>query len=202
MANLEPSTATGNSATDNSAAAITPESVMEAARACGFETVGSTAARNLRVLPAVRAMCNADKCRMYGKTWACPPGCGSIEDYQKLIDASDTCVVVQSVGQLEDDFDIETMMETEHVHKQRFTQLVDAVRGLAGDLSIDPTFLSAGACTVCKECTYPDAPCRFPNKRLTSMEAAGLVVSDVCASASIPYNHGKGTIAYTSCVLM
>ncbi len=174
------------------------DDLTEVAQACGFETIGSTAAENLRVREEVRAMCNADKCHMYGKTWACPPGCGSIEDYQQLIDQSETCLIVQSVGQLEDDFDFETMMETEQVHKQRYYQLIDAVR----EKGIDATFLSAGACTLCKECTYPDAPCRFPDKRLTSMEAAGLVVSDTCTSAGIPYNHGKGTIAYTSCVLI
>ena len=61
--------------------------------------------------------------------------------------------------------------------------------------------LSAGTCTLCKECTYPDAPCRFPDKRLVSMEAAGLVVSEVCTQAGIDYNHGPQTIAYSGCVL-
>ena len=174
------------------------DQVVNAAQACGFECVGTTDASNLRVHKEVRDMCAAGKCHMYGKTWACPPGCGTIEDYQQLINQSSTCIVVQSFGDLEDEFDFETMMELEHLQKERFMQLVGMVR----EQGIAATFLSAGACTVCKECTYPDAPCRLPDRRLTSMEAAGLVVSDVCTSADIPYNHGKNTIAYTCCVLV
>ena len=178
------------------------DQIVEAARACEFDTVGTTSAQNLRAHTEVRDMCAVGKCHMYGKTWACPPGCGTIEEYQQLFDRSDTCIVVQSVGQLEDEFDFETMMETEQVHKERFMALVDKVRAAASDQDAKATFLSAGACVICKECTYPDAPCRFPERRLTSMEAAGLVVSDVCTSANIPYNHGKNTIAYSSCVLI
>lgn len=66
----------------------------------------------------------------------------------------------------------------------------------------EPLFLAAGTCTLCPVCTYPDAPCRFPGSAFVSLEAAGLVVSEVCESANIPYYHGKGTIAYTSCVLV
>jgi hypothetical protein len=33
------------------------------------------------------------------------------------------------------------------------------------------------------------------------MEAAGLLVSDVCKMSGIPYYHGPGTIAFCSCAL-
>ena len=34
------------------------------------------------------------------------------------------------------------------------------------------------------------------------MEAAGLMVYQVCEVADVPYNHGPLTIAYTSAVLL
>ena len=62
--------------------------------------------------------------------------------------------------------------------------------------------LGAGTCTRCKECTYPDAPCRFPDKRVSSMEACGLVVMDTCKANGLGYYYGPQSIAYTSCFLL
>lgn len=31
----------------------------------------------------VRKMCEVNTCRQYGKTWACPPGLGTLEECQK-----------------------------------------------------------------------------------------------------------------------
>ena len=53
----------------------------------------------------------------------------------------------------------------------------------------------------CAKCTYPDQPCRFPDKAFTSMEAYGLLVTDVCKSADTPYYYGRNTVTFTSCVL-
>ena len=61
--------------------------------------------------------------------------------------------------------------------------------------------LTAGSCTLCARCTYPDRPCRYPTKRLSSMEAYGLFVSDICTRSGLAYNYGLRTMTYTSCVL-
>ena len=63
------------------------------------------------------------------------------------------------------------------------------------------TPLTAGCCTICAKCTYPDKPCRYPSKRLSSMEAFGLFVSDICARSGLGYNYGPRTMTYTSCLL-
>ena len=76
-----------------------------------------------------------------------------------------------------------------------------ALHKLLSDCAPEARVLSAGTCTLCKPCAYPNEPYRFPDRAMVSMEAAGLVVSDVCTQAGIPYNHGKQTIAYSSCVL-
>jgi predicted metal-binding protein len=54
----------------------------------------------------------------------------------------------------------------------------------------------------CKTCTYPDAPCRFPEKMSASMEALGMVVSDVCKDNNLPYYYGAGTLTFVGCVLL
>lgn len=193
------------------------DALMELAREAGFEAVGATAASRLSVKPEVRDMCAADRCRAYDRSWVCPPACGSLDAFAEAIASKETALVVQTVATLEDEFDIEGMQEAEALHKRRFAQFARNACDILG-ASLEKgaafgstdgrkreegalLFLAAGGCTVCPSCTYPDAACRFPDKAFVSVEAAGLVVSEVCESANIPYHHGKGTIAYTSCVL-
>lgn len=178
------------------------EQLQELARECGFESMGIAPAQELRVHKEVRDMCAAGKCHVYGKSWACPPACPTIEEYQEQFARFEQCLVVQTVGELEDDFDFEGMMEAEGTHKKRFLSLAEQGHALFDETGAASLFLSAGTCTLCKPCSYPDSPCRFSDKRMTSMEAAGLMVAEACGLAGIPYNHGPLTVAYSSCVLV
>ncbi len=67
---------------------------------------------------------------------------------------------------------------------------------------IDALVLSAGTCTICPECTYPENPCRYPDKQMVSVEAAGIVVTELCQLAGLPYYYGSDKIAYIGCVLV
>ena len=96
------------------------------------------------------------------------------------------------------EFDGETMMDAEREQKARVLKLS---KRLAAE-GIDALTLAAGTCTICEKCTYPDEPCRHPENRLVSMEAAGFMVYQVCEVADVPYNHGPLTISYTSAVLL
>ena len=173
--------------------------IEQLAEELGFDCMGTCSAKDLKARPEVRAMCSVNTCQVYGHSWACPPACGEIEDFQAQMNEFEHCIVMQTVAEMEDDFDVEAMEEAGDAQKRRMLDMVELI-DKAG-LSAETMVLSAGTCTLCKECTYPDAPCRFPDKRLVSMEAAGLVVSEVCGLAVIPYNHGPQTIAYSGCVL-
>lgn len=174
------------------------QELLEFAAQCGFDHAGALNVSALDFNPAVRDMCAADRCRSYGRCWTCPPGCGTLEEIAEKAAAYRRGVLLQSTGELEDDFDIETMMDTEKLHKERFTAFVAGVR------KAHPNCLpmSSGACGVCGECTYPGAPCRFPHLAVPSMEAYGLVVSQVCESSGLPYYYGSKTMTYTACVLV
>jgi predicted metal-binding protein len=62
--------------------------------------------------------------------------------------------------------------------------------------------LGAGKCEICETCTFPDKPCRFPDRMETSMEASGLLVSKVCTDNGLEYNYGTNKMAFTSCFLV
>ena len=168
------------------------------AEKAGFSHMGELNVSKLSFLPQVREMCAADRCRNYGRSWTCPPYCGTLEEISARAMQFRRGILVQSTGMMEDDFDIECMMETEQLQKERFLSLVEQVR----ERFPDCLPMAAGACMICKQCTCPNEPCRFPKRAIPSMEAYGLVVSQVCEDSGIPYYYGPKTITYTSCILI
>ena len=173
------------------------EMLLSLARQAGFSHSAELDAAVLKPLTEVRDMCSADRCRGYGKSWSCPPACGSIEHAARRISQYRRGLIVQTTGELEDEFDLQAIAAIEARHKKAFLNLVRQARLLfPGCLP-----LSSGACSLCRKCTYPGRPCRFPGKRLSSMEAYGLLVSDVCQKSGLPYYYGPKTITFTACIL-
>ena len=56
--------------------------------------------------------------------------------------------------------------------------------------------LSNEGCGRCSECTYPDAPCRFPHLLHHSLEGYGFVVNKLATEAGVRYNNGANTVTY------
>ena len=174
------------------------EELATMAAEAGFTHSAPLDVATLELKDEVRAMCSANTCRAYGKNWSCPPACGELEELRQRFAQYSRGILVQTVGEVEDSLDFEGMMEAEAAHKEHFSalheKLLETWPGLLA--------LGAGTCTRCKECTYPDAPCRFPDKRVSSMEACGLVVMDTCKANGLGYYYGPQSIAYTSCFLL
>lgn len=171
--------------------------LMEKIKDLGFTDAKFILAEKLTPLPEVRQMCAADKCSAYGKKWNCPPYCGSIEECTAKIRKFKNCIVMNTVTELEDSFDFEGMEKGGKFHGE----VTLKAKELFKDEKADFMVLGAGACTFCKECTCPESPCRFPERSISSMEAYGLVVSDVCRACDLKYYNGEGTVTYISCVL-
>lgn len=164
----------------------------------GFSQVAPLDVKTIQLLPDVRKMCESNNCRMYGKNWSCPPACGTLEECGKRLVGYTRGILVQTIGELEDEFDGEGMMETEARHKEYFVKMHDVLK------EEFPRLLSigSGCCTRCKKCSYPDTPCNFPDKQFSSMEAYGMLVTQICQDNHLSYYYGPGTIAYTSCFLI
>lgn len=164
----------------------------------GFSQAAPLDAATLNPLDAVRDMCAAGKCNKYGRCWTCPPGCGTIEQNRQEMARFTKGIIVQTTRKLEDEFDVETMTECGAAHGAQFRELSFALRKEYPGLLA----LGAGGCTLCETCTYPDAPCRRPGEALSSMEAYGLLVSEVCQKNGILYYYGPSTMTYTGCYLL
>ena len=138
--------------------------------------------------------CAMNACGRYGKTWQCPPGVGDIETLKAKCLSFSQALVFTTYHELEDSFDIEGMEEGRVKHEK----ITDEVAELFG--SIPKRILSAEGCSLCKECTYPNAPCRFPNKARSSVEANGISVVELAKQIDINYKNGNNTVTYFSMI--
>lgn len=171
--------------------------IIQLALQAGFSQAAPINMEALVAMPEVRDMCAADRCHAYGKRWSCPPGCGTIGENQKRMSSYRYGILLQTTGSMEDDFDVEALGRIQLEHKKQFETIVRQIRTMDADCLP----LTAGCCTLCRKCTYPAKPCRFPHKMFSSMEAYGLLVSDVCEKSGLKYYYGPKTMTYTSCVL-
>jgi len=174
------------------------EKLASMAKECGFTHSARLDVSTLEFLQEVRDMCNAKQCNRYGTSWSCPPACVSLEEMRERVMKHSEGLLVQTVGQLEDSYDWEGISETGTRHKANFVRMWDAVE------KDHPSVLAmgAGVCGLCDTCTYPNEPCRFPDRAAASMEACGLFVSKVCSDNGLAYNYGPDRIAFTSCFLI
>ena len=174
------------------------DALIQHAKMHGFTHAAALNVPGISLLDEVRAMCQTNTCGSYGRCWICPPACGDLESCRARVNTYTQGLVVQLVGQLEDAFDIEAMQRISAQHKALFQSFAEELRDMVPRL----TPLGSGSCQVCDVCTCPDAPCRFPEKAFPSMEAYGMLVSEVCKKNGLSYYYGPNTLAYTGCYLL
>ena len=104
------------------------------------------------------------------------PACGTLEESAALAAQYSFGMIVQTVGHMEDEYDYETIENAGKEHAECFIKMMRKIKAMYPDV----LGMGAGTCQRCKSCTYPDAPCRFPEDSYSSMEAYGLWVSKVC----------------------
>ena len=145
-----------------------------------------------------RDMCASNACGMYGKCWTCPPDIGPIDVLMAQLRAYSHVLVYQTVGQLEDSYDFEGMMEAGKNHNR----IAQSLRSVAAEAGLsEPLHLGAGGCRVCPVCARRTGePCRHPDLSMSSLEAYGIHVSRLAAQAGMKYINGSNTVTYFGAV--
>ena len=169
---------------------------IETAVSLGFHVAVALAPATMIPREDGRAMCEENKCQAYGKNWSCPPYCGTLDECTQQLKAFHQGILVQTVGKTQKRIDTKAYRRIEEEHLERFRQLTGKVKKECPKALC----LGSGGCRICPECAWPET-CRFPEKALSSMEAYGLFVSQICAANGIAYHHGDCTVTYTSCIL-
>lgn len=145
----------------------------------------------------VRAACAENLCGQYGTCHTCPPGCGEWDVLAAKYRAYRGAFLYTTLHKPKGACDFSEMLRSGNDHRRVDDALIDALH----DAGFRDFVLSgAGSCPVCEKCTYPDAPCRFPDKARSAMEALGIDVVALAADKGITYDHGKGTVTYFSIV--
>jgi len=142
---------------------------------------------------ALRAACEVNACGKYGMNYTCPPHVGAIDDLIAKAQGYADLVLFQTIGQLEDSYDFEGMMDASAVHKA-ITQTVADKLPVPGCL-----VLGAGGCNLCETCgIMTGTPCCEPERALASLESYGINVSQTAALAGMKYVNGVNTVTYFS----
>jgi predicted metal-binding protein len=193
---------------DSSLAAIMAQ-LETIALDCGFSRTGIVDAAGIKVRKEVREACASDKCHVYGKNWSCPPACGSLEACESRIRQYNAGLILQTTGGLEDSFDYDSMSHIEDLHRthlrvfqEKLERMYSVEDGVNLPLIQPWLLLGSGACKNCPQCTCPQSPCVSPGKMIVSMEAMGILVSELCKANNIPYYYGANTVTFIGCVLV
>lgn len=147
---------------------------------------------------AFRKACEANSCGKYGRCWMCPPDVGDINEMIGKAREYDRAFVFQTVGQLEDSFDFEGMMDAAKHHNDIAQAVSDEVLPMLPGALV----LGAGACQVCERCAKEtEEPCRFPDKAIASLESYGIAVYQLAPLCGMKYINGTDTVTYFGTVL-
>lgn len=174
------------------------QTVEEDIRAMGALMASVVPVKEVQFLAEFRDACRANSCGKYGRCWMCPPDVGEIDEMIDRAKQYQWAVVFQTVGQLEDSFDIEGMQDAAVAHNQLTQQVAAAWQPRLQNTLV----LGAGGCQLCETCAKIDGePCRFPDKAISSLEAYGISVQQLASLAGMKYINGTNTVTYFSCLL-
>jgi predicted metal-binding protein len=66
------------------------------------------------------------------------------------------------------------------------------IRACLEDNCQDVLALSTESCAICKDCTYPEAPCRHPDRMIPCIESYGILVTELAEKHEISFlNEGN-----------
>ena len=136
--------------------------------------------------------CKKNYCGRYGSCWTCPPGIGSLDEIKKRFTKYKSAFVFTTLNTLSDSFDLEGINNA----RVKTTALLGEICSSLRENGVEFTALGCGSCDICKKCTYPDSPCRFPEKAIPAVEACGIDVVSLAADIGINYHNGENTVTF------
>ena len=153
--------------------------------------------KELEFSDRIRWICQ-NECAMYGKSWACPPGVGSVESCKAKCLSYKNCLLISSIVEVADIADMEETLATRPGHEA----LTEQVAQLLIDQGEKPYILSTEACSICQRCAILDGqPCRFPEKMHPCVESHGINVVPVLEKLGLDFQFGCNVVTWISLLL-
>ena len=145
----------------------------------------------------IRWICEHE-CPMYGSTWACPPGVGSMECCMAKCRSYKNCLMISTIVEVEDIANLEETLATRPDHEA----VTNQVRDIMVSLGADPYVLSTEACAICERCAILDKqPCRHPELMHPCVESHGINVVPMLESHGLEFQFGANVVTWISLFL-
>ena len=94
------------------------QALIALAKDCGAAKAALLNAEDVTLSAMFRDICQQNSCGNYGKCYMCPPDVGDIEPLMETVRRYPRGLLYQTIGTLEDSFDIEGMLEAGKAHVQ------------------------------------------------------------------------------------
>lgn len=167
--------------------------LLQQAQSLGIHAAAIISVKDIAFRRDFRDACVQNACGKYGACWMCPPDIGDIDEMICRAKTFQHGFFFQTVGQLEDSFDIEGMQDAAKRQNDLAQALWEQVEPILGTC----IRLGAGGCHRCERCARVDnLPCRHPQLALASLEAYGIAVSELASLCGMDYINGVNTVTY------
>ena len=143
----------------------------------------------------VRMICETE-CPRFGTTWACPPAVGPVDVCKARCLSFNDALLISTIVEVSDIANIEETLNTRGPHEEITRQVHELVKQQANETMV----LSTEACAHCEHCSYPDAPCRFPNRMFPCVESHGIIVTDLAERYGIDFLAGTNMVTWFSII--
>ena len=142
----------------------------------------------------IRWICEHE-CPMYGKSWACPPGVGSVDECKGKCLKFENCLMISTITEVAYITNINETLATRPDHEK----VTNEVRDLMRELGADPYILSTEACAICERCAILDGqPCRLPGKMHPCVESHGINVVPILEERGLEFQFGANVGTWIS----
>ena len=142
----------------------------------------------------VRWICEHE-CPMYGKSWACPPGVGTVAECKCKCEGYQKCLMIATITEVSDIGNLPETLATRGPHEK----VTNQVRDLMREQGIVPYILSTEACAVCERCAIEDGlPCRLPGKMHPCVESHGINILGLLDARGLAFQYGENVVTWFS----
>ncbi len=144
-----------------------------------------------------RQYCSANLCGEYGRTWTCPPAAGETAECIERVKSFDKAFVFTHKGFIAD---MKDSLQIDILRNETMGILYSVCEKLRKD-GVCHLALGCSGCKFCEKCTYPDAPCRFPEKAVYPAEAFCVDVASLAEKVGFEYLAGENIVTFFCIIL-
>ena len=152
-------------------------------------------ADDLEFADRIRWICEHE-CPMYGKSWACPPGVGTVGNCKVRCLGYKKGLCVSTIVEAADISDIDETLATRPDHEAVTEQVAELMKEHGAK---ETYILSTEACAICDRCAILDGlPCRMPEKMHPCVESHGINLIPTLEEWGLEFQFGDDMVTWYS----